>query len=76
MALGYSDSVLVMDSGQVMGQGTPAEILPTLMNALRPEAWPDVLRLSYMLHKEFPSVPLTWDGDGLVRIVLNFIGQK
>ena len=70
MALGYSDSVLVMDSGRSIAQETPDLILLALMSALREDAWPDILRLSYMLHKEFPFVPLTWDGEELVKLLL------
>ncbi|MBQ9564494.1 MAG: ATP-binding cassette domain-containing protein [Synergistaceae bacterium] len=65
MALGCCDSVLVMDSGRVVGQGTPRDILPALMDALKPEVWPDVLKLSARLRDKIPFVPLTWDWEEL-----------
>ncbi len=69
MALEFSDRVLVMQEGRSLAQGTPREVLPSLMAALSPDAWPEILRLSSMLRRRFPFIPLTWDAEELISWV-------
>ncbi|MCR4818248.1 MAG: ATP-binding cassette domain-containing protein [Fretibacterium sp.] len=66
MALQFSSRVLVMQDGQSLAQGTPREVLPSLMAALSPDAWPEIVRLSSVLRQRFPFVPLTWDAEELI----------
>lgn len=67
MALRFSDRLLLLDGGRVLAWGTPRAVLPALMEALRPEVWPDALRLSARLRARFPDIPLTWDMEELAR---------
>ncbi len=65
MALGFSDRVLVMDGGRSLAEGTPQEVLPSLMEALRPDVWPGALQVSARLRARHPSFPLVWRVEAL-----------
>ncbi|MCR5347121.1 MAG: ATP-binding cassette domain-containing protein [Fretibacterium sp.] len=60
MAFRFSDRLLVMQGGRSLARGTPREVLPSLMEVLSPDAWPEGLRLAAALRRRVPSVPLTW----------------
>ena len=65
MALCFSDRVLVMDGGRSLAEGTPQEVLPSLMEALRPDVWPGALQVSARLRARHPSFPLVWRVEAL-----------
>lgn len=65
MALRHSDRLLVLGRGRRLGEGGPHEILPALMEALRPEAWPIGLQIAAEIRRRRPDAPLAWDVDEL-----------
>ena len=69
VALRFSDRVLIMDKGRVLAEGAPRDVLPALMEAMRPEAWPDALRISSRLRERFPDIPLTWNMEELANVL-------
>ena len=69
MALNYSDRILILrDAGKVQ-EGTPREVVETVMESLDPEAWPDALRISERIREENPSFPLMYDYQELVSCI-------
>ena len=67
MALHYSDRILLLRDSRVINEGRPDEIIRDIMNATKPEAWPEVLRISDEIRKVNPDFPLIYDYEEFAK---------
>ena len=67
MALHYSDRILLLRDSRVINEGRPDEIIRDIMDATKPEAWPEVLRISDEIRKVNPDFPLIYDYEEFSR---------
>lgn len=67
MALHYSDRILLLRDSRVINEGRPDEIIRDIMDATKPEAWPEVLRISDEIRKINPDFPLIYDYEEFSR---------
>ena len=68
-ALRYSDRILILRDGGKIKEGTPGEVIEEIMNILKPEAWPDVLRVSAEIRKVNKNFPLLYDYQDFIKQV-------
>ena len=67
MALHYSNRILLLRDSRVINEGRPDEIIRDIMDATKPEAWPEVLRISDEIRKVNPDFPLIYDYEELIQ---------
>lgn len=67
MALHYSDRILLLRDSRVINEGRPDEIIRDIMDATKPEAWPEVLRISDEIRKVNPDFPLIYDYEEFAK---------
>ena len=67
MALHYSDRILILRDSRVINEGRPYEIIHDIMGSVKPEAWPEVLRVSAEVRKVNPDFPLIYDYEEISR---------
>ncbi len=67
MALHCSDRILLLRDSRVINEGKPDEIIRDIMDATKPEAWPEVLRISDEIRKVNPDFPLIYDYEEFSR---------
>ena len=67
MALHYSDRILLLRDSRVISEGRPDEIIHGIMDAMKPEAWPEVLRVSEEVRKVNPNFPLIYDYEEFAK---------
>ena len=67
MALHYSDRILLLRDSRVINEGRPDEIIRDIMDAMKPEAWPEVLRISDEIRKINPDFPLIYDYEEFAK---------
>ena len=60
MALHYSNRILLLRDSRVINEGRPDEIIRDIMDATKPEAWPEVLRISDEIRRVNPDFPLIY----------------
>ena len=69
MALNWSDRILVLRDAGKLQEGTPREVLETVMQSLDPEAWPDALRISAQIREANPDFPLMYNYQELISCI-------
>ena len=67
MALHYSDRILLLRDSRVINEGRPDEIIRDIMDAMKPEAWPEVLKISDDIRKINPDFPLIYDYEEFAK---------
>ena len=67
MALHYSDRILLLRDSRVVNEGRPDEIIHDIMDMTKPEAWPEVLRVSEEVRKINPNFPLIYDYEEFAK---------
>lgn len=67
MALHYSNRILLLRDSRVINEGRPDEIIRDIMDATKPEAWPEVLRISDEIRRVNPDFPLIYDYEELTQ---------
>ena len=67
MALHYSDRILILRDSRAVNEGRPDEIIRDIMDAISPEAWPEVLRISAEVRKVNPDFPLIYDYEEIAQ---------
>ena len=67
MALHYSDRILLLRDSRVINEGRPDEIIRDIMDATKPEAWPEVLRISDEIRKVNPDFQLIYDYEEFAK---------
>ena len=67
MALHYSDRILLLRDSRAVNEGRPDEIIRDIMDATKPEAWPEVLRVSDEIRKINPNFPLIYDYEEFAK---------
>ena len=67
MALHYSNRILLLRDSRGINEGRPDEIIRDIMDATKPEAWPEVLRISDEIRRVNPDFPLIYDYEELTQ---------
>ncbi|MBQ9404319.1 MAG: ABC transporter ATP-binding protein [Synergistaceae bacterium] len=69
MALNYSDRILIMGEGKSIHEGSPHEVIASIMHNLEPGAWPDVLRFSAKIHEINKDFPLLYNYEDFISCI-------
>ena len=69
MALNYSDRILIMGDGKAIQEGSPHEVIASIMHNLEPGAWPDVLRFSAKIHEINKDFPLLYNYEDFISCI-------
>ena len=68
-ALNYSDKILILKDGSTIQEGSPREVLDSIMKNLEPGAWPDVLRYSVKIHEINKDFPLFYNYEDFISCI-------
>ncbi|MBQ7214570.1 MAG: ABC transporter ATP-binding protein [Synergistaceae bacterium] len=69
MALNFSDRILILRDGEFVREGSPQEILDTLMESLDSDAWPDVLKISAQIREVNHNFPLFYNYEEMIACI-------
>lgn len=69
MALNFSDRILILRDAGKLQEGKPDDVIDTIMEALDPEAWPDVLRISDEIRRVNHNFPLLYNYEELIACI-------
>ncbi|MBQ6774051.1 MAG: ATP-binding cassette domain-containing protein [Synergistaceae bacterium] len=68
-ALNYSDRILILRDGSTIQEGSPDEVIKSVMQNLESGAWPDVLRISAKIHEINKNFPLLYNYEDFISCI-------